>query len=281
MTHKSFVPSRWAFVLLALALPALPSASRAQGDNALVGFQNQGDYVLSVDGKPVPAAEIYKNERVPGILVLTSALPTPVLLTPRAGTVEKVNLMKVAKQPDGSVNLLPSPTVGMVGKFQTQGDDVNFTYENRRVTLSAKPPLVGLRKAADLKGYSPNYVRVAQTYKPNGLALADLRKETQPVTVRVVFGSWCPHCRAHLPYLLKVEDELKGSKIKFEYFGLPRPPQAWEHPEVKRLGVNGVPTGIVYVGGKEVGRIIGEGWATPEVILNKILHTDQAKKSSR
>jgi thiol-disulfide isomerase/thioredoxin len=273
MTHKSFA--------LALALLALPAVSQAQGDSALVGFQNHGDYVLSVDGKPVPAAEIYKNERAPAILVLTTALPTHVLLTPRAGTVEKVNVMKVARQPDGSVNLLASPTIGLIGKFQTQGENVSFTYDNRKVVLTVKPPLVGLQKAAALKGYSPGYVRIANAYKPNPMALADLKKESQPVTVRVLFGSWCPHCRMHLPYLLRVEDELKGSKIKFEYFGLPRPPQAWEHPEVKRLGVNGVPTGIVYVGGKEVGRIIGEAWSTPEVILNKILHTGQAKKGGR
>lgn len=273
MTHKSFA--------LALALLALPAVSQAQGDSALVGFQNHGDYVLSVDGKPVPAAEIYKNERAPAILVLTTALPTHVLLTPRAGTVEKVNVMKVARQPDGSVNLLASPTIGLIGKFQTQGENVSFTYDNRKVVLTVKPPLVGLQKAAALKGYSPEYVRIAKAYKPNPLALADLKKEPQPVTVRVLFGSWCPHCRMHLPYLLRVEDELKGSKIKFEYFGLPRPPQAWEHPEVKRLGVNGVPTGVVYVGGKEVGRIIGEAWSTPEVILNKILHTSQAKKGGR
>lgn len=273
MTHKSFA--------LALALLAVPTVSHAQGDNALVGFRNNGDYLLSIDGKPVPAAEVYKNERVPAILVLTSALPTPVLLTPRAGTVEKVNVMKVAKQPDGAVNLLPSPTVGLIGKFETKGENVSFTYDNRKALLSVKPPLVGLHPASDLKGYSPEYVRIAKTYSPNTLALADLRKEAQPVTVRVIFGSWCPHCRAHLPYLLRVEDELKGSKIKFEYFGLPRPPQAWEHPEVKRLGVNGVPTGIVYVGGKEVGRILGEGWATPEVILNRILHTDQASQAKK
>ncbi|HEX6861293.1 MAG TPA: thioredoxin family protein [Thermoanaerobaculia bacterium] len=272
MTHKSFA--------LALALLAVPSLSHAQGNGALVGFQNHGDYVLSVDGKPVPSAEIYKNERVPAILVLTSALPTPVLLTPRAGTVEKVNVMKVAKQPDGTVNLLPSPTVGLLGSFKTQGENVNFTYDNRKAVLSAKAPLIGLHPAADLKSYSPEYVRLAKTYKPNTLALADLKKEAQPVTVRVVFGSWCPHCRSHLPYLLRVEDELKGSKVKFEYFGLPRPPQAWEHPEVKRLGVNGVPTGIVYVGGKEIGRIMGDAWETPEVILNRIVQTNKTKKAA-
>lgn len=273
MTHKSFA--------LALALLAVPSLSHAQvADNAPVGYQNHGDYVLSVDGKPVPAAEIYRSERVPSILVISSALPTPVLLTPRAGTVEKVNVMKVAKQPDGTVNLLPSPTAGVIGKFQTQGENVSFTYDNRKAVLSVKPPLVGLQPAAALKGYSPEYVRIAKTYKPNALALADLKKEAQPVTVRVVFGSWCPHCRSHLPYLLRVEDELKGSKVKIEYFGLPRPPQAWEHPEVKRLGVNGVPTGIVYVGGKEIGRIMGDAWETPEVILNRIVQTNKTKRAA-
>jgi hypothetical protein len=65
-----------------------------------------------------------------------------------------------------------------------------------------------------------------------------------------------------------VEDELKGSKVKFEYFGLPHD---MNDPEAKRLKVSGVPTGIVYVNGKEAGRITGNSWSTPETSLNTIL----------
>lgn len=276
MTHKRSA------VLAALAIAALAatSASRAQGapsDSVFSGFQPSGEYALIVDGIPVPKAEIYQNEKIPAILVLTSALPSPVLLTPRAGTVETVHIMKIAKQPDGSVDLLADAVLAAIGRFQMVGENVKFGYEGRKVSLNPKPPLTGLRQGAELKAHNPQYVRTASGYQPNGAAIASLKKEPKPVTVRVFFGSWCPHCRQHVPYILKVEEALKGSQVKFEYFGLPRPPEAWQNPEVKRLKIGGVPTGVVYVNGKEAGRITGQGWESPEVQLNRIVNGQAAK----
>ena len=265
---------------LAIALLAVPSVSRAQAipsDSVLRDFEPSGEFVLIVNGKGVPKAEIYQNDKVPAILVLSSALPSPVLLTPREGKVETVHIMKIAKQKDGSVDLLADAVLAPIGQFQRDGENAAFTYEGRKVSLNPKPPLTGVHKAADLKQHNPQYARSASIYQPNGAAIASLKKEAKPVTVRVFFGSWCPHCRQHVPYILKVEDALKGSQVKFEYVGLPRPPDAWTSPEVKRLKVGSVPTGIVYVGGREVGRITGEGWNAPEVLLNKIVNGPAVK----
>jgi len=90
----------------------------------------------------------------------------------------------------------------------------------------------------------------------------------------VFFGSWCPHCRQHVPLLLKVEDEVKNPNIKFEYFGLPRD---FNDPEAKKAEVKSVPIGIVYVNGREVGRITGDGWNSPEVLLDRIIAGPSAK----
>lgn len=276
MTHKRLaVPAALAIVALAASF-----VCRAQGvpsDGVLRDFAPTGDYALIVDGIPVPKAEIYQNDKIPAILVLTSALPSPVLLTPRAGTVETVHIMKVAKQADGSVDLLADAVLATVARFEMAGENVKFGYQGRKVSLNPKPPLIGVRQGAELKAHNPEYARTASVYKPNGAAIAALKKEPKPVIVRVFFGSWCPHCREHVPYILRVEEELKGSQIKFEYVGLPRPPQAWQDPEVKRLKVGGVPTGIIYVSGKEVGRITGDGWNAPEVLLNKIVNGPPAK----
>ena len=68
------------------------------------------------------------------------------------------------------------------------------------------------------------------------------------------------------------ENEIKNPKIKFEYYGLPKPPDAWKDPEVKRLGVTGVPTGVVYVNGIQAGRLEKAAWNAPEVELSKILN---------
>lgn len=265
---------------LALALLALPQVSRAQGvpsDSLLRGFEPSGDYVLMVNGKPA-GAEVYQN-KLPAILVMSSALPSPVLLMPGEGTVQTVHIMKISKQKNGNVDLLADAVLAPVGRFQMAGENVGFTYEGRKVSLNPKPPLVGPHRGAELKQHNPMYARTASAYTPNGAAIASLKKLPKPVTVRVYFGSWCPHCREHVPFILKVEDQLQGSPVKFEYIGLQRPPDAWKDPEVKRLKVNGVPTGIVYRDGKEIGRITGDNWNAPEISLSKIINgTAQAAK---
>lgn len=260
---------------LAAILPSLPA--RAQGtpsDSVLRGFVPNGEYTLLVGGKEDKGAQIYRSDRVPAYLIISSALPSPVLLTPRDGMkAQTVSLMKVAKQPNGSVDLLADAVLKPQGTFQVTGERVNFASEGRQASLVPKPPLVGLRKAAELKAHSPDYVVSAGAYKPNAQMLTALRKQAQPVRVRVVFGSWCPHCKEVLPHLLRIEDEVKGSKIQFEYFGLPRPPAAWQDPEAQRLKINGVPTAIVYnSSGKEIGRLVDNDWHALEAALNRVLN---------
>jgi thiol-disulfide isomerase/thioredoxin len=204
--------------VLALTLPAIGLlAAHAQGpaDSPLQGFQRSGEYSLAVDGKPVPTAEIYLNDKVPALLILTSALPSPVMLTPRTGGVETVNLMKISRQKDGSVDLFAGAVLAPLGQFQTAGGNITFTVQGKKVSLAPRPALLGPKTNADLKAYLPEYVRGAGSYTPSAAAVADLRKKrSSAVTVRVFFGSWCPHCRQHVPLLLKVEDEVQNPRIR-------------------------------------------------------------------
>jgi len=272
MKHMRRNLGRSTAVLLfaALALPAAwpARAQKVPSDAVMKGFLPIGDYVLLVNGKQDKGAEIYQNSHIPAYLILATALPSPVLLTPGAGNVETVNLMKVAKQKDGSVDLLADAALAPQGKFQIQGETVAFTSEGRQASLSPNPPLLGLKKNADLKSHNPEYARTARGYNPNPAKIAALKEEPQPVTVRVFFGSWCPHCRQHVPLMLKVEDQLGGSKIHFEYYGLPKD---FKDPEAKRMGIKGVPTAVVYVNGREVGRMESQDWVTPEATLSKLL----------
>jgi thiol-disulfide isomerase/thioredoxin len=273
MTQPSPFRRAMATLLLAAAATTIAApAVRAQivpSDSVLRGFQKIGDYMLVVNGKEDKGAEIYQNNSLPAYLILGTALPSPVLLTPRAGTVETVQLMKVVKQKDGTVDLLADATLAPQGKFQLQDQNVVFTSEGRKASLTPKPPILGLKRSADLKSYSPDYVRTAQQYSPNAATIAALRKQAQPATVRVFFGSWCPHCKQHVPQILKIEDQLGGSKIRFEYYGLPHD---FKDPEVKRLKIKAVPTAIVYVNGREAGRLEGNDWnAAPEASLSRVL----------
>ncbi|HEY8019768.1 MAG TPA: hypothetical protein VIH93_01620, partial [Thermoanaerobaculia bacterium] len=86
-----------------------------------------------------------------------------------------------------------------------------------------------------------------------------------------------PHCREHVPHMVRVDDALKGSKIHVEYFGLPQKNLA-AGPEPKRFNITGVPTGVVLDNGKEVGRLYGDGdWKAVEVTLASLLRSAQGK----
>jgi len=185
--------------------------------------------------------------------------------------VETVPLAKVARQDDGSVGLLADAEISPLGKYKPAGASVAFTYDGKHVSLDPKPPLTGLHTAAELLAHDPAYARNAAEYRPGPTAIATLRAATVPVTVRVLFGSWCPYCKLHVPNMLRVEEELAGSNVTIEYFGLPSPPAAWKDPEAVRLDVRSTPTAIVFIGGKAVGRLIGDDWRTPEVELARLV----------
>jgi thiol-disulfide isomerase/thioredoxin len=265
-------------ILAALAVAFLAAAALAQGaDGALHGFQPTGDSILLVNGNPVPSAEIYKKDQPPAILILTSALPSPVLMVPGAGNVETVNLMKVAKQKDGTVDLLADAVLAPVGPFQLEGSNPTFTYQGKKVTLAPRPAFKGLHKGSELLANIPGYVQSSQGYKPNPAAIAALKADRKPVTVHVVFGSWCPHCRQLVPLMLRVENEVRNPNIKFEYYGIDVPPDGWKDPEVQRLGVKAIPTAIVYVNGVQAGRIESEAWSSPDVALSKVINGGTGK----
>jgi thiol-disulfide isomerase/thioredoxin len=271
MTHRRIVPGTLFAVLVATAAFASPAAPATPAvDSVLKGFARTGEYLLMVNGKPVPAAEIYKNDSLPAYLIVTPAFPSPVLLTPRTMAVETVSAAKLLPQKDGTLALAADAETRPQGQFRLEGDKVVFTSEGRKGSLGSNPPLLGIHKAPELKNHSPEYVVGARGYTPNAKVIAALKKEAKPVKVRVFFGSWCPHCKKHLPYLLRVQDEIQGSKIQFEYYGLPQGISS--DPEARKYGVDGVPLAIVYVNGREAGRIRGGGWDSPETTLSNILN---------
>ncbi len=271
MSHFRFPFRPAAGLLAALAVfAALPARGQAvPSDSVLRGFQATGEYILLVNGQADNASEVFVNQSVPAYLILPTAL-SPILITPGSGTVATVPKAKIIRQKDGTVDLMADAEPKPQGKLVIGNGRVDFTVEGKKAALSSKPPLLGPRKAADLKQHSPEYVKAAKTYAPNATSLAALKKEAKPVRVRVFFGSWCGHCKEVLPHILRVEDEIRGSgsKIQFDYHGIPKD---FRDPEFQRLKLGGVPTGIVYVNGREVGRLETNDWNNPEVVLARLL----------
>lgn len=256
-------------LLAAVLCAALAAAARGQAvpsDHVLRDFVPNDDYSLWVDLKSVPTAEIYRSDVASAMLILTGALPSPVLVRQGDEPIATVQIMKVSKQKDGSIDLLSDAELATQGPYTFTNGVVSFKVDGHAVELRPRPALLGLHGAAELKAHSPTYVQGEKAYQPNAQAVASLRGTRIPVNVRVFFGSWCPHCRHNVPRILKVEDQVKGSQIHFEYYGLPQQHLAQE-PQAKKFKVDGVPIGVVFVNGREVGRLVGDDWKTPEVSL--------------
>jgi len=254
---------------LAVLVVAVPAA--AQGADAVLrDFQLTGDWVLEVGGKPAAKAEIYLSERVPAFLIVAPELASPTLLVPRERTVNTVSFMKLAKR-GSAIDILADAEITPIGRLVHEGEEARFTVDGKALVMKPRPHLLGRHDLSAMLGYSPDYRRKAEAYKPDATALATLKASKQPVKVRVYFGSWCPFCSQHVPHLLRVAEELAGSRVSFEFYGMPSGEAFAKDPVAKRDDVHGVPTGIVYVGGKEVGRIEGGEWSKPEQALREIV----------
>lgn len=254
--------------LLALAAPA--SWGQVPPDSVLRDFVPIGDLQLVVDGMVESDAEILRSDSAAAFLVLAPPFPSPLLLSPRQRSVESVDLMKVSRHEDGSIDLLADALLEPLGFFDLDGTEVVFQVAGKEARLREKPPLLGTRKAEELTGHNPEYRRLRDQYEPQASAIAAIDgTPTAGVEVRVFFGSWCPACKRYVPKLLRVQEALGEGGIHFEYYGLPH--EIASDPEAKRFDIHGVPTGIVFRGGKEIGRISGGGWKAPEETLRDIL----------
>lgn len=255
---------------LALATVALARVAAAQPADALFrGFEPTGDWQLVVQGNAVPKARIYDSTRAQALLVLTSEFDSPVLIDRAGRTVATLDLMKVAERADGTVDLLADAMLEPAGALEIARTEGRFRVGGKSAVLRPEPWKLGPQRGAELLAADAGYRWRAGRYAPDAEALSALRGERRDVRVLTFFGSWCPHCREHVPLLLDVERELAGAGVRFDYYGLPSPFAG--EPEAAKWGVNGVPTTIVIVGGKEIGRIPNNGWAHPELALRAIL----------
>ncbi|MEO8275066.1 MAG: thioredoxin domain-containing protein [Thermoanaerobaculia bacterium] len=258
-----------AAVLGALVLAPAPTAAQGvPSDAVLRNFELSGDFLLMLDGKEQTKAEIYFSDSARAYLVLDSGFASPILIAAPTQSVQTVDLMKVAKQPAGTIDLLADAILKEEGKYTVNGANIEFTYSGKKISLVQKPWLLGKHTGAELLAYNPVYTRGARDYNPDANIMKRLKAQKQTVRVLTFFGSWCPHCKKHVPLLLKVEQGLAGSKIQFEYYGLPKGLAFGGDPQAALYKIEGVPTAILFIGDKEIGRIPNAQWSNPEVALD-------------
>ena len=230
------------------------------------------DYVVTFDGAPVEA-EVWQSRIAGEMLIVSDELGSPIRLILREARVETVQFMKVDKRSDGGLTVLRDASDRDLGKFTVAAgaSGVSFTMDGHAIELKQKPPLLGTQDLGGMKEYSRDYVRRAEEYTPSKAFIDRLRSESRAVRVEVYFGSWCPFCQEMVPRMMRVADELDGSQIEVNFYGLPQGAAFSEDPKVKALKITGVPTGVVYLDDREIGRIQTNGWKIPELTLNGLL----------
>ena len=230
---------------------------------AQTGFVADTTWIVEIDGSPADA-EVYRAQSPAAMLVMSDDLPEPVMLTLSAGSVNGVQLMKVARQEDGSVSVLANPFTRSLGSYQVDGAGVTFSVDSHAVAIVPKPPLVGLHPASALAEHDNGYVFLRDGYTPDQALVSQISSST-PATVRVFFGSWCPACGQLVPRIMAVESALGDGPVTFEYYGLPRGFAG--DPEASRYDVNQVPTAVILRDGRAVGKLVGNDLRQPEAAL--------------
>jgi len=268
--HLRFLALSLAVTCLGLATPgAVLAAQQSPTHPVFHDFLPLETYVLEVDGISSAGAQILVAERLPAFLIVAPELASAVLLMPRTGLAQSLGLESVAQQPDGSFALLRDVTLVNEGGIRVAGRDVMFSVGGHAVALKLKPFLLGLQDVSAMESYSSGYLDRERDYSPSGSALDELRSFPTDVRVRIYFGTWCPYCSMFVPRMMKVARELDGSSIQMEFYGLPQP--ATQDPIVGEIGIEAVPTGIIYIGDEEVARIRGNMWQSPEIALKVLL----------
>jgi len=255
------------FALPALAALVLLCAGAGAAQGLLHGLT--GDWLVVVDGQVSAKAEVFLAQRARSLVLLAPELPSPVRLGIGTRDVELLDLMGIGRTSDTQLELLAQPPLSREAPFQVEGSEVLFRASGREVRLKPRPWLIGEKTGREVTEHDPTFGRKAATYTPIGEVIAGLRKAKGEVEVLVFFGSWCPHCKDHVPYLIRIEEGIGQKDFRFRYHGLPN--TFGNLPEAQRFNVRAVPTAIVLVGGQEVGRIPANRWSSPESAIYDIL----------
>jgi thiol-disulfide isomerase/thioredoxin len=130
--------------------------------------------------------------------------------------------------------------------------------------------LVGASDREAILRRNPAWEGTAAAYQPVPEAIEKLRSIGREVRIEVFFGSWCSDCAAHIPAFFKILDLVDSPLFQVSYTGLPRDRDK-RAPYCGGRVVERIPTIIVYVDGREAGRIVETPRKTLEEDLAAIL----------
>jgi hypothetical protein len=128
---------------------------------------------------------------------------------------------------------------------------------------SAEDILLGRVSPASILAVSPAWQEEHDAYTPDPEDVKILAELSRKARVDVYFGSWCGDSQREVPRFLKILDVAVPRRLKVRYLALDR---TKSHPArlVEGVGIERVPTFVLHVGGREIGRIVETPQSTLE-----------------
>lgn len=134
----------------------------------------------------------------------------------------------------------------------------------------ADQEIVGPVSREDILEHSPAWADDAAAYEPDPDAVEKLRGLPREARIEVYFGSWCSDSAAHVPAFFKLLDLVDTPLLRVSYIGLPRAKEQ-RTPYCGDREITRIPTFIVFVDGREAGRIVETPERSVEADLVRIL----------
>ncbi len=213
------------------------------------------EYQVEINGRLSKDARLFSAAGRPGIVVIAPEFKQPLVIETGEHQILVVDPESVLPGTGSDeVRIKDEQIHGPALPYTTDPAGIIFFLDGRRIKVGRRPPLVGSTTLDAILAQLPAYRKGMDEYEPAPADLANLRACDFPVTVEVFFGSWCPHCRETVPRMMKCIAAASNANIQLVYTGVPRPPFK-DYGPAKEKNITGVPTFIVYDGGREIGRI--------------------------
>jgi thiol-disulfide isomerase/thioredoxin len=124
--------------------------------------------------------------------------------------------------------------------------------------VSAYPPadLTGPVTRSQILAAVPDWEAVMAVYQPKPEAIETLKRTGEPVLIETYFGTWCSDSKAHVPALFKVLDAADNPLFQPSYTAVPRDKAERARFIPEGRAIDKLPTFIIFMNGREVGRIV-------------------------
>ncbi len=230
-------------LLSSLALAADPTWRDSTRDVYVDGHLDRAARVLSADAGKKTA-------------VLLPGARKAFLLDREASTFSVVPRKAFSFAADGvgaelAADVAPKPG-GALQKVDSSASILS--WKGKTVLVARHQGLVGDLTEDALFAAVPVWRQLRDAYTPVPASVAALAKESRPVTMTVVLGTWCGDSKDFVPRVLKTVHAAANPLISVKLVALDND---FLHPQdvIARYRVINVPTVIVESGGVEIGRI--------------------------